>query len=146
QRGGAGEQVEALEDKPDLLVPQIGKLVAVQFSDVHAVEKELPAARTVETAEGVHHRALAGAACSHNSDKFARLDGKRDSAHGVDFDLAADVSLVEIFELDDRDGHIRILDFRSPPVPFSVACRRRQTRTGLLAGRLRLWWMMWRCQ
>ena len=50
---GAGEQVEALEDKPDLLVPQVGQFVTVQFTNVHTVEKELPAGRTVETAEQV---------------------------------------------------------------------------------------------
>ena len=37
------------------------------------------------------------------------LDGKRDPPHGVDFDLAADISLAEIHELDERDGHVRFI-------------------------------------
>ena len=38
QRGGAGEQVEGLEDEADLLVADAGELVVVERGDVVAVE------------------------------------------------------------------------------------------------------------
>ena len=38
QRGGAGEQVEGLEDEADLLVADAGELVVVELGDVVAVE------------------------------------------------------------------------------------------------------------
>src|SRR6185436_13164111 len=85
ERGGAGEQVEALENKSELLVAQVGEFVTVQLADIDTVEQETPAGWTVETAEGVHHRALAGSACSHDGDKLSGLDGQRDTPHGVDF-------------------------------------------------------------
>ena len=38
ERGGAGEQVEGLEDEADLLVADAGELVVVELGDVVAVE------------------------------------------------------------------------------------------------------------
>ncbi len=38
QRGGAGEQIEGLEDEADLLVADTGELVVVELGDVVAVE------------------------------------------------------------------------------------------------------------
>ena len=38
ERGGAGEEVEGLEDEADLLVADAGELVVVELGDVVAVE------------------------------------------------------------------------------------------------------------
>src|SRR6185369_2382109 len=67
--------------------------------------QEPSARRAVKTAKSIHHRALAGAARAHDGDKFARLDGQRNAADGVNLHLAADVRFAEVFKLNDGGGH-----------------------------------------
>ena len=57
--------------------------------------------RPVERADHVHQRGLAGAARTHDGDKFARQDFQRDAAHGVNVHLARVICLVDIVQLDD---------------------------------------------
>ena len=66
QRRGARDQVEALEDEPDLAVADIGELVVVEVADVDAVEQVAAARRDVEAADDVHQRRLAAARRAHD--------------------------------------------------------------------------------
>ena len=104
QRGGAGEEVEALEDEPELLVAQVGKLVAVETGDVHAVEQVAARGGPVEAAERVHERGLAGAAGAHDGHKLALVQLQGDAADGVHLHLARIVDAVDVLKLDDG-GH-----------------------------------------
>ena len=54
QRGGAGEEVEGLEDEADLLVANAGELVVVELGDVVAVEPVAALGGGVEAADEVH--------------------------------------------------------------------------------------------
>ena len=72
ERGGAGEEVEALEDEADLAVADGGECVGVEGGDVDAVEAGRAAGRAVEAAEHVHQGGLAGAAGAHDGDELAR--------------------------------------------------------------------------
>ena len=101
QRGGAGQQVEALEDEADLLVADVGQFVAAELRDVDAVERILPPGRPVEAADDVHHGGLAGAAGAHERDELALGDFQRHAAHGVHIHLAGVVGLVDVLELND---------------------------------------------
>ena len=76
QRGGAGQQVEGLEDEADFLVADAGELVVVEFADQLAVEPVLALGRRVEAADQVHQRRLAGAGRSHDGDVLVVLDAQ----------------------------------------------------------------------
>ena len=55
QGGGSGQEVEALEDEADLLVSNVGQLVAVELRHVEAVQQIAATGRPVEAADDVHH-------------------------------------------------------------------------------------------
>jgi hypothetical protein len=104
QRGGAGEQVEGLEDEADLLVADAGEFVVVELADVVAVEPVLALGRGVEAADEVHQRRLAGAGGAHDGDVLVVLDAQVDAAQGVDLLVAHLVGLPEIVGDDDVAG------------------------------------------
>ena len=60
ERRGPRQQVEPLEDEPDLPVADDGELVLRHARDVLAVEDVGAARRPIEAAEDVHQRGLAG--------------------------------------------------------------------------------------
>ena len=41
QRGGAGEEVEPLEDETELAIANVGQCIAVEAGDVHAVDHQI---------------------------------------------------------------------------------------------------------
>ena len=101
-RGGAGEQVERLEDEPDLAVADRGQLVVGQGQDVHPVEVVGPAGRGVQAAEDVHHRRLARAGVAHDRDHLALVDAQRDAVERPHLDGAGAVDLRDVHELEHR--------------------------------------------
>ena len=102
QRRRARKQVEPLENKTELVVADFGALVAVERGNINAVEQITAAGGPVETTDGVHQRALARAAGTHDGDEFAGQNVQRHAAHGVDVHFAGAVNLVDVRELDDR--------------------------------------------
>ena len=104
QRGGAGEQVEGLEDEADLLVADAGELVVVELGDVVAVEPVLALGGRVEAADEVHQRGFAGAGGAHDGDVLVVADAEVDAAEGVDLLVAHLVGLPEIVGDDDIAG------------------------------------------
>src|SRR5947207_1567210 len=61
QGAGPGDEVERLEDEPDLDVADRRQLVVVQVPDVHPVQQVEARCGQVEAADDVHQRALARA-------------------------------------------------------------------------------------
>src|SRR5271168_2981321 len=51
KRGGAGEEVEGLEDEADFLVANAGELVVVEFGDVMAIEPVAALGRGIEATD-----------------------------------------------------------------------------------------------
>ena len=96
QRGGAGEQVEGLEDEADFLVADAGELVVVERGDVVAVEPVVALGGRVEAADEVHQRGFAGAGGAHDGDVLVVADAEVDAAEGVDLLVAHLVGLPEI--------------------------------------------------
>ena len=59
--GCSREQVEPLEDEPDLVVANLRQLVFLQMGDVAAIEEILTARRMVQAPEDVHECRFTGA-------------------------------------------------------------------------------------
>jgi hypothetical protein len=104
QSGGAGEQVEGLEDETDLLVADAGELVVVELGDVVAVEPVAALGGAVEAADEVHERGFAGAGGTHDGDVLVVADADVDAAEGIDDLVAHLIGLPEIVGDDDVAG------------------------------------------
>ncbi len=102
ERGGAGDEVEGLEDEAELAVAQVGELVLVEVVGVGAVDQVAPAGGDVEAAKDVHQRALAAAGAAHDRDEVAALDAQRDAAQRWHADRADRVGLADVADVDDR--------------------------------------------
>ena len=89
ERTRPAEQVEALEDEPEVTASQQRAFVAREPLDVHAAELELPGRGHVEAAENVHHRRLARSRRSHDCDEVSRGDVEVHAVQGVKRSLAA---------------------------------------------------------
>jgi len=59
QRGGAGQQVERLEDEADLLVADARQLVVVHVADQLPVDVIVAFGGRIQAADQVHQRGLA---------------------------------------------------------------------------------------
>ncbi len=100
--GGAGEQVETLEDEADLGIADIGKFIAVEAGDIHAIEQVAAAGGAVEASDDIHEGRFAGPAGPHDGDKFPGMDLRCDPAHGVDIDVPTGVvGFVDGLQLND---------------------------------------------
>src|SRR5262249_37272545 len=99
---GAGEQVERLEDEPDLAIADVGKLVVVHLRDELAVEEVLALRRRVEAADQVHQGRLTRPRRPHNGDVLVALDLERDAAQRVKLLGPHLVGLPEVLGANDR--------------------------------------------
>ena len=100
RRRAAREQVERLEDEPDLPVAYVGKLVVGQRADLDAVQPIRAAGRRVEAAQHVHQRRLARTAGAHDGHVLAAADLKVDPAHRRHGLRADGVGLVQVVDGD----------------------------------------------
>jgi len=73
QRAGARQQVEGLEDEADFLVANIGQFGPSESSLTSACSASRPRARSIQAADQVHQRGLAGARRSHDGPYSPRL-------------------------------------------------------------------------
>src|ERR1051326_1180263 len=118
-RRRAREQIEALKNEADLRVANDGALVAIELRDVDSVEQVRSGRRTIEAAEDVHQRRLAGAGRSHDRDEVAFVDEKIDAVERAHFHFAHRVDLRQLTNLDDGTRHYRP---RPPPGPPRPGC------------------------
>src|SRR5712671_4563828 len=112
---GAGQKIEALKDESNLGVSQRRPLIGGVVGDFLAIEPILPGCRPIQTSEEVHERALAGAGLSHQRHHFAALDLERDALKHGDLDLAEEVGLVDVLQVD--KSHQRPPPPPPPPPP-----------------------------
>ena len=97
-----GQQVELLEDEPDLLVADLGQLGLAHLRDVGAVQLVVPAGRVVQAAEDVHQRRLARPRRPHDRDVVTRLDVQRDTPQRVHLTRVGAVDLRDVLHRQDR--------------------------------------------
>jgi hypothetical protein len=95
------EQVESLEDEPDLLVANGSQVVLRELGDVSAVELVDAAARPIQAADDVHERGLAGAGGPGDGDELAGLDREGHAAQGADLVVAHSVDLRQVLDRND---------------------------------------------
>src|ERR1039457_2989744 len=74
QGGGAGQQVEGLEDETDLTVADARQLVVGHLADQVAVDVVQALGGGIEAADQVHEGGFTGTGRSHDGDVFAALD------------------------------------------------------------------------
>ena len=104
-RGEDGQQVEGLEDEPDLVAAQLGQAGVVEPGELGAVERHRAARRLVEAGEQVHERRLPRTRRPH--DRGERAGGKPDAdpTQRVDPRFAGAVGADEVGRLDEHDRH-----------------------------------------
>jgi len=79
QGGGAGEQVEVLEDEADALVPERGALCGVEFGYVFPGDVVMAGGGAVQAAQDVHQGGLSGTGSPREGDEFPLLDVQGDA-------------------------------------------------------------------
>src|SRR5512145_2572368 len=89
--GGAGKEIEALEDEADLVVPQHRALVPVEARDVLATEEVSAGGGAIEQAEDVHQGRLARSRSPDDGDEGPLVDGQAHAAQSVDGDVPENV-------------------------------------------------------
>ena len=84
----ACQQMKPLENKPYLLISNVGQRLLVEMGDIDSLQQVVPGGWTVKAAQQIHERRLPAAACAHDGDEFAKLDRNAHPAQGVHSRLA----------------------------------------------------------
>ena len=146
QRGGALDEVEALEDEADLAVTDTRQLVLVERRDVLPIQQILPVGWGIEATNHIHQRTLAGTARAHDANQFPPVDGEGNSFQ-PDLGIAEAMIHVHHFQrtndvpflLDDPPGKItaqKLPDIAANLIPVRPRGRLcRPTREGLCSSR-----------
>ena len=96
-----GSKIEGLENETDLLVPDLGQLVAIHRGNVFAVKLVMPGAGRIEAAQHVHEGRFAAAARAHDGEIFVAMNLQRHAAQRVHGLLAHHVVLRDVLDVDD---------------------------------------------
>ena len=121
ERRGARQQVERLEDEPDLAVADLRARRRGRGPRRRRRRGSSgPTVGPVEAADDVHERALAGARRAHDGDELARRDRERHAVQGAHLDLAHAVDADEVLDADDV-GRSAIAQKRRGPPPGARA-------------------------
>ncbi len=96
----------ALEHKTKGFTPQPGQFVTVQGRDVFPGEAVFARGRSVEAAEDVHQRRLAGAGCTDNRHELPGMDRQVDATQYVNFRrVATAVGFADVRKVDQGRVH-----------------------------------------
>src|SRR5207253_10360380 len=93
RHGRARDEVEVLENEPDLAVADVRELEVIERPDVDAVEEIRALRRQIETADDVHQRRLAAARASDDREVVPALEREVHLAQRVHGDLSGAVDL-----------------------------------------------------
>ena len=96
-----GQEVERLEDEPDLLPPQLGQIVVVERCYLGAVDRDRSGGGPVEPREAVHQRRLARAGRAHDRAELAAAERDRHACEGVHGGLPLAVPALQFARCDD---------------------------------------------
>ena len=125
-------------------IPDVRQRVAVERRNINAIQPVTAFRRTVKAADHVHQGGFAGAARTHDGDKFAGQNLPRHAAHGVNVHFAGVIRLVNFDELDDgiglhshgrlpiRTGAVRRQTDSRPERWFALKSKWRRSRPGRL--------------
>src|SRR5690606_38712671 len=72
------DQVEGLEDEPDLLAAQLREPTVVEGAELHVAEEDATGGERVEPRQAVHQRRLARARWTHDGREATGRDADRD--------------------------------------------------------------------
>jgi len=108
--GEVADQVEALEDEPDVAVADAGALAEIKILNVLARNGVGAPRRRVEQAEDGQQRGLAAAGRSRDGHVFALADVEMDAGQGVGLDFVRVEDLGQALEADKGSGRVH----RSP--------------------------------
>src|SRR6185437_5460270 len=95
-----GQEVEELEDEPDVLAPQEGELRVVELRDLSARDLHGAGGGLVEAREDVHEGRLAGTRRTHYRDELARAYLEVDTAERVHGRVAFAVAARQLTSID----------------------------------------------
>ena len=101
QRRHSRQQIERLEDEPDLAVADGGQRVVGQVADQLAVEEVAPRRGRIQASQQIEQGRLTRTRMAHDGDHLAFADVERDAAQGVHVDGAHVVRLDEVFDAHD---------------------------------------------
>ncbi|MNZ44195.1 hypothetical protein D3C78_618230 [compost metagenome] len=110
--GLGGQQVEVLEDHPDLLA-EAAQLVGVEGGNVFAVDDDLPARGLFQPVDQAQHGAFACAGMADQAEHLAVFDGQAGWVQSGDFPTGDAVGLVYMLELDHVANLVGRMEFGS---------------------------------
>ncbi|MNZ51986.1 hypothetical protein D3C78_698190 [compost metagenome] len=110
--GLGGQQVEVLENHPDLLA-ETAQLAGVERGNVFAVDDDLAAGRLFQAVDQAQHGALAGAGMADQAEHLAIFDGQAGRIQCGDFPTGDAVGLVYLLELDHVANLVGRMEFGS---------------------------------
>lgn len=94
-------QIERLEDHADVLSSEQRQLMVVERGEIRAVDNDVAGCRLRKSRNEMEKRGLAGAAWTHDGEKLALRDIKRQAVNGGDrFRRVAVEDLAEVFDAD----------------------------------------------
>src|SRR5207245_385173 len=92
-----GQQIETLEDEPDLVAAQFGARGVAQFSEVVAVDQHFAPGSLRQPSDHIQQRRFATTRRAHHRHRFAGQYFEIHAAQGRYFDLARAVALPQVF-------------------------------------------------
>ncbi len=94
-RGEGGEQIEELEDDPDVVAPEGRALLVGEAVNVDPLDRDRALIGRLEASQHVQQGALAASARPHDRDELACRDGERDAANRLTRRAADSVDLAK---------------------------------------------------
>ncbi len=99
------DQVEVLEDEPDVIPPQQGQLVVVHDADPRAADVYVAGSRDVERSHDIQQGGLPGAGRPHDGDELPGLDIEGDAVECDDISRRERIDLRDVLKLNDCHGY-----------------------------------------
>src|SRR5579862_905947 len=104
ERGEVGNQVKLLENETDLLGADTVQLSCRNVRDVLAVQPDLAGGGSVQAANQIYQRRLAGPGRPHDRDPLAGIDGEGEVVESTDHTAlgfrASGIEAADVLELD----------------------------------------------
>src|SRR5581483_10086225 len=121
--GEIGNEMELLEDKPDLFGPKTIELRAGKFLHILAVDVDVTGCRPIEASNQVHQRRFARARWPHDGQPLAVTYAERDAVERTNFaglpTLSAGVDLANVDNLDRHQFSLMVNFARFQPTHLS---------------------------